>query len=256
MDPSFMYLASLYDIDESLPVDERIALYSMLLKEPLVREDVMASIKNLSSQLKKNKDYDSLKQLFRVCDLEFIPKELFYDDKQNVHEFSHQAKEIARRIIARWPSLSPTTGSIDHPFVRELERMGLTELFSSIMTFINRSKHERELRKRLFEEMDEGSGTCVTGHLCRLINVVRGYIGDDYEMKIPDKTHDKTVLFHLLNTRVDMIDVDNIKVNIIKTIKDARFRELKDISDDALVKYICEYTKENEDIIFELLNKK
>jgi hypothetical protein len=248
---SFRYLASIYDHDTSLPVHERIDLYSKLINEPLVKDDVMTSIRAFAHELRRQRNFTSLKILLESCRLSFVPKDLFYDEGHNVHAFASESEAIARRIIERWPATYSTT--IEHPFVKEVERMNLTDLFASILRFIYQSKHQDELMKRLYEEMDEGQGTCTTGHICRLINVVRGYMGNHYETKMTIKDHDKNVVFNLLNNRVDMMDPSGILTGIHTVIKATRHNELKDISDNALIKYLCDYTKEDRDIIITLI---
>lgn len=248
---AFKYLAALYDHDKSLPIIDRINLYSELIKEPLVRDDVMISVRQLANKLKTSKDYVSLKHLNKTFGLTFSPKDLFYDDAHNVHGFNVESKQIAKRIISRWPA--EYSKCINHPFVDELERMGLTDLFASVIRFIRESKHKKNLMKRLYEEMDEGQGTCTSGHLCRLVNVIRGYVNTNFEVKLASHDYDRNIIFHLLNTTVDMLDPDHILKNISKAVKTARYNEFRDITDSNLIKYICDYTKESQEIIIELL---
>lgn len=247
---SFKYLAALYDHDLSLPIYDRIDLYAKLINEPLIKDDIISSIKILQAELRKNKDIISLAYLNSACNLTHY-KSLFYDHNHNVHAFKTQSSDIANRIIARWPAIYHRY--IDHPFIDEIEKMGLTDLFASIFKFIQQSKHKSELMKRLYEEMDDGKGTCTTGHMCRLINVVRGYINKNFEIKMSDDTYDKNIVFHHLNTKVDMTDPSRILHNIKDIIASLRYNELKNISDKSLIKYICEYTREDEDIIIKLL---
>lgn len=249
---TFKYLASLYDIDTSLPVIDRINLYAKLVKEPLVKNDVMVSIKQLANDLKTAREYTLLNYLYKSCGVVTImPKSLFYDDAHNVHGIASESKEVAERIIARWPA--KYSRCIDHPFIHEVERMDLTELFASVFRFIQESKHKKDLMKRLYEEMDEGQGTCTTGHICRLVNVIRGYVNTNFETRMPHHDHDRSMVFHILNTTVDMIDTDRILENIKKVVKASRKNEFKDISDHNLIKYLCDYTKESQEIIIELL---
>lgn len=254
---SFKALAALYDHDESLSVHERIELYSELLKVTWVKDDVAHSVRQLARTLKLAKDERSLCRLRRTCGL-LLPEGL-YDDEHNVHKFAADSKDVAARLLHRWPAAydDDVKGSIrHHPFVDEVERMNLTDVFASVMRFIRESPHRKELLKRLYEEMEEGQGTCTTGHLCRLVNVLRGYVDDDdvaLEVTLPQRDHDRTLVFHVLNTTVDMLDPDRILENIRQSYAKARHREFKAITEEDLVTYLCEYTRESRETIEELL---
>ena len=48
--------------------------------------------------------------------------------------------------------------------------------------YITDHKHEKELKKRLLEELEDMSGTCSSGFLSRLVNVVSGF--GDFSIRI------------------------------------------------------------------------
>ena len=253
---SFKALAALYDHDESLPVLERIALYSELLKVTWVKDDVVHSIRQLARTLALAKDETSLRRL-RNATCGWLPPEGLYDDAHNVHKFAAASQAVAARLVHRWPAAYDRGSMPRHPFVDEVERMNLTDVFASVMRFIRESPHEKELLQRLYEEMDEGQGTCTTGHLCRLVNVLRGYVDDDdatFEVTLGQKDRDRAVVFHVFNTTVDMLDPDRILTNLRRAYDRARHREFKAIADEDLVGYLCEYTRESRETIEELLS--
>lgn len=60
----------------------------------------------------------------------------------------------------------------------------LTTILTKIWFYImNNEKNKEELQKRLFEELEEMSGTCTSGFLMRLLNTLSGF-DDDLSLKI------------------------------------------------------------------------
>jgi hypothetical protein len=60
----------------------------------------------------------------------------------------------------------------------------LTTILTKIWFYIiNHEKNKEELQKRLFEELEEMSGTCTSGFLMRLLNTLSGF-DDDLSLKI------------------------------------------------------------------------
>ena len=61
----------------------------------------------------------------------------------------------------------------------------LTTILTKIWFYIeNNDENKEELQKRLFEELEEMSGTCTSGFLMRLLNTLSGFDDDDLTLKI------------------------------------------------------------------------
>lgn len=212
---TFKDLARLYDNDMALSTDDKINLYGALIKEPLVRDDVLQSISHLKAQLVRDRDMRGLRNLSRVCNLEcFIPHKNrnVYEDGQNVHSFVDETIRVANVIIQKHPAVY--FRPFDHLFLDKIESvpefhgLSVTQLFASIYGYIVRSNDKQELLKRLKEEMDEAKSLCLTGHVCRLVNCLRGF--SDMATKMSMYDYQKVKLFTELNSQVDVFDMDNI----------------------------------------------
>jgi len=138
-----------------------------------------------------------------------------YEDEQNVHdEGVRQSSLDAAEKLMEWDSVDPIkapsgikfrdfiTGML-YPFYSEeekpiidrvVERMcidhtyfgdGFTiaELFLALLNYIRKSKHMKELLKRLMEEMDSMKELCASGYIVRLINVLQGF-DEEYAVSI------------------------------------------------------------------------
>ena len=58
----------------------------------------------------------------------------------------------------------------------------LENILVKLWCYITDHKHEKELKKRLLEELEDMSGTCSSGFLSRLVNVVSGF--GDFSIRI------------------------------------------------------------------------
>jgi hypothetical protein len=138
-----------------------------------------------------------------------------YEDEQNVHdEEVRQSSLDAAEKLMEWDSVDSIvappgvkfrdfiTGML-YPFYSNeekpiidcvVERMcidhtyfgdGFTiaELFLALLNYIRKSKHKKELLKRLMEEMDSMKELCASGYIVRLINVLQGF-DDEYTVSI------------------------------------------------------------------------
>nr|QBK86127.1 MAG: hypothetical protein LCMAC101_07220 [Marseillevirus LCMAC101] len=138
-----------------------------------------------------------------------------YEDEQNVHDegIKQSSLDVAEKLI-EWDSIAPikvppmvkfrdfVTGML-YPLYSSkekstidcvVERMcidttyfgdGFTiaELFLSILNYVLRSKHKKELLKRLMEEMNEMQILCASGYIVRLMNVLQGF-DDNYTVTV------------------------------------------------------------------------
>lgn len=74
----------------------------------------------------------------------------------------------------------------------------LKQMFLSLFMFIQKHIYRDELLDRLNEELEDMSGTCSTGHMSRLINVLQGY-SDEYSISIDPEKYMKTWIYNSLN---------------------------------------------------------
>ena len=149
-------------------------------------------------------------------------------DKQNVHHhgINEQIKIIVRKIVDDYPCVLNNhiwktlegelrkhihswrdTNIQSLKFIKEnistfnLD-IGLKELLGSLFLWIMHQKDDStrsQLFNRLNEELHDMRGTCSTGHLSRLINVVQGF-SERYEIKIePEKEMKAYIYQHLTN---------------------------------------------------------
>ena len=76
-----------------------------------------------------------------------------------------------------------------------------------ILALINKTivSHEsrEEMSRRLFEEMIEASGTCTTGYVTRLVNVLQGFVqGREFSLRVAPKDEIRSVIFARLNAQL------------------------------------------------------
>jgi hypothetical protein len=69
-------------------------------------------------------------------------------------------------------------------------------------TIVNHESRE-EMSRRLFEEMIEASGTCTTGYVTRLVNVLQGFVqGREFSLRVAPKDEIRSVIFARLNAQL------------------------------------------------------
>lgn len=82
-------------------------------------------------------------------------------------------------------------------------RFTLYNVFASLYDYIIHSPHVTELLYRLIDEMIDMYKYCTTGYMSRLINVIQGYSGDMYNIKLSSYTRTKAVIFKQLQEYID-----------------------------------------------------
>lgn len=121
-----------------------------------------------------------------------------YQDGQSVHnhEINKSVLDAAKSLQAKYPIKSLI--SFDTSLLKDLSpeqrrkvesslhristddssfgtNITLSNLFQSLQSFILSSPDKDELNKRLIQELGDMSGTCASGHLSRLVNVIQGF---------------------------------------------------------------------------------
>jgi len=136
-----------------------------------------------------------------------------YTDPQNVHVLTGETIRIALLILEDQKATYQGR-PFDHPFFDNIELadtyqgLSVVDLFASIYHYIQNSFHRDELMKRLHEELNEAVGTCLSGHVSRLINSLRGFSNGRYDIQMDSFEEDKARLYHELNQRLNWQTVD------------------------------------------------
>lgn len=122
----------------------------------------------------------------------------------------------------------------------------LKSIFLRVYTCINENENIRgELIKRLFEELEEMSNLCGSGHVSRLINVLSGFnLG--FDMKIGIKAILKSRLFMLIQKRIEMIEDENKKDKILEQLSWDHTKDTDKIEWN-------EFIRENYEILYKTL---
>jgi len=89
----------------------------------------------------------------------------------------------------------------------------LADLFLSLMTYIQLHKHKNELLDRLNEELADMSGTCSTGHMSRLVNVIQGFT-ERYKIELNPEIEIRKHIFNYMNYKLSLAP-DYIQEGII-----------------------------------------
>lgn len=121
-----------------------------------------------------------------------------YQDGQSVHnnEINKSVLQAAKFLQTQYPAktrlnfdtslLNNLSSAQREKAELSLHRIGtddatfganitLSNLFQSLQSFIHSSPDKDELNKRLVQELEDMSGTCASGHMSRLVNVMQGF---------------------------------------------------------------------------------
>lgn len=242
--PKFLELMNLYDVESKLSYSARLNMYTEIVEilydnrafeidHPFnnMFKDVFISLTKFHNDLTNHSHnqhnhqiYSSaIVDLFFKCALQVLPDNSLgaemkvihknfkhlYNDSQNVHEFVSSAISLAKKIINQYPA--NYSRLFDHVFFDNIENIKIngvngTDLFASIYFFITNHKHKNELLKRLFEEINECTGTCSLGHITRMINSIQGF-DEDFCVILNDYELEKAKIFEKLNKELDVFDL-------------------------------------------------
>lgn len=236
-------LSRLYDVDYALTTMERINLYWRLSLEPMIFNDASVSMEDLRTELVNNNDVVAIDYMDWLVNVELPifeaissnyadwlfgvdaipePPKVVYEDEQNVHEFVRETVRIAKTLMEKYPA--EYRRPWDHPFFDTIENdsvhsgdVDLTSLFASVYELVNESERKNEMMARLKEEMDESVGECVTGHMCRLVNAIRGF-GYEFETKLSDYEDEKAKTFHRLNAATNPYELDGLADRVLSAV--------------------------------------
>lgn len=184
-------LAKLYDIENELSVGDRLRLCADMMEHDVLRREA--------------EEFRA-----RICrhPRPRLPTAV-YDDYENVQRVARSAIRSGRRLIEKLGIVDEDYRRPDYAdlypqffFVVETTSYPPVDpkrLFVAVSRTVETSLSD-ELRRRLFEELEEAEGTCVTGCVTRLMNCLRGFSGDDEESTVLDEyEYEKAKCFHSLN---------------------------------------------------------
>ena len=93
----------------------------------------------------------------------------------------------------------------------------LLDILLMVFKHIENHKYSGEMKKRLTEELMEMAGTCSTGHVIRLVNVLSGF-DNDFNVKMLPEEALKSVLFHRLNQKISEITDEDFRNDVLYEI--------------------------------------
>jgi hypothetical protein len=93
----------------------------------------------------------------------------------------------------------------------------LLDILLMIFKHIENHKYSKEMSKRLVEELVEMAGTCSTGHVIRLANVLSGF-DNNFSVKMLPEESLKSKLFHRLNQKITEIEEEEYRNDILYEI--------------------------------------
>ena len=219
----FVDLMNLYDNERALTHATRIRMYEDLLAavtsddmiSALLLNDILKSLHLYCEELTSSNSYNIIYRFENVFSRWMhIPVKTVYHNPQNVHVFMTPAAQAAREIMSKYPC-TYTRRPFEHPFFNVIETEELVNgihipsLFASVWLYITTHEEQEALTGRLIEEMNESKDMCLSGHMVRLVNSVKGFDGA-FEFNLEQHEYNKARVFNQLNKLLDMTVLDNL----------------------------------------------
>ncbi len=186
---------------------------------------------------------------------EKIEKEIIEIINNNQYEYSLDI--VLKILIDKYPEnndiIIETIDRISFD-TSEINGINMSQLLNSIWNFINKSwNYYPELLNRLKEELIEMNNYCTTGHFSRLVNVIQGYVNEEYAMKISNTDQLFSVFsYYLTKKSEEIIDNDNIMNDLLDTEKNPKenyyYIFLEKIINEKLEEIYKEYSSLDKDI--------
>lgn len=260
-------LFSLLSNETTLKHYDRILMYKDLLEHTteLELKDLNVSIITcLNSYYReivlRNNSHDL--DIMHIVLEKWIPKtrKTLYSDPENAHVFSSEAIKVAKKIIKQHPQKyyrphndvfeSPVAYTYFKLIEEDISYNGIkcTDLFASIWDYISKHELYSYFLQRLLQEIEDSVDVCTSGRFVRLVNVING-VDERYQFFVKKQEYDRSYIFHLLNTHVSMLDLENFEKNVehcvntnVDLIKATRSNE---IQKDEVTQILQNYTKTN-----------
>ena len=253
----FMDLMELFDNERSLTHDVRIHMYEELLIAAtsddmigaLMLNDILKALRQYCEELTSSNNYHVI---YRFEDAfskwMHIPAKTVYHNSQNVHVFMTPAAEAANEIMRKHPCIYRGR-PFDHPFFNMIETdelvngIHIPSLFASIWLYISTHKERDVLTKRLLEEMSESEDMCLSGHMVRLVNSVKGF-NDEFDFNLEQYEYTKARIFNQLNKLLDVTTLDNF-FGRMAGILNTGLLNTEGVSEHDLLNVLKDYSKTN-----------
>jgi hypothetical protein len=250
----FMDLMNLYDNERALTHDCRIRMYEDLLVavtsddmiSDLILNDVLKSLRLYCEELTSSNNYHIIYKFEAIFSRWMhIPPKTIYHNPQNVHVFMTPAAQAAKEIMSKYPC-TYTHKPFEHPFFDVIETeelvngIDIRNLFASVWLYITTHKEHDALTRRLIEEMNESEDMCLSGHMVRLVNTVKGF-DDAFEFNLEQYEYNKAHIFNQLNKLLDVTVLDNLLDQMENVINGAL--DVSGVCDDEVLKILRDYSK-------------
>lgn len=249
----FKDLMNLLSNEKFLNHDVRIRMYKELLDvisnddmmSILLMNDVLKSLHLYCEELLSSNNYHVI-YMFEDAFSEWmrLPVKTLYHNPQNVHVFTTPAAQAAREIMDKHPCAY--TRPFVHSFFNVIETDNLVNgihmpsLFASVWLYITTHKEKTSLTKRLMEEMEDSEDMCLSGHMVRLVNSVKGF-DDTFEFNLEQYEYNKAFIFNQLNKLLGVIVLDNLLERMEDVVNHGLDRG--DIGDEDILRILKDYSK-------------
>jgi hypothetical protein len=122
----------------------------------------------------------------------------------------------------------------------------ISDLFLAVLSYIFRSKHKKELLKRLLEEMTEMQILCSSGYIARLINVLQGFDDGEYIVTISFDKQLYAVISKALAESMETASENVIEESM--TQGEAYLSHVRDVVNRNIYQMIDDYGKDDVNI--------
>lgn len=253
----FKDLMTMLDDEHSLSHSVRIGMYEELLDSissddmlsALILSDVLKSLRLYCEELTSSNSYHVIyrfEDAFRKWI--HLPAKTVYHNPQNVHVFTTPAAQAAKEIMHKYPC-TYTSRPFDHPFFNMIETeelvngVHLPSLFASVWLYVTTHESADALTKRLLEEMSESEDMCLSGHMVRLVNSVKGFGAEEdvFEFNLEHYEYSKVSIFNQLNKLIDVTVLDNLLDRMEGVVN--RGLDMSGIGDEDIIKILRDYSK-------------
>jgi hypothetical protein len=212
----------------------------------LLLNDILKSLRVYCEELSASNNFDII---YRFEDTfskwMHIPAKTVYHNPQNVHMFMTPAARAANEIMSKYPC-PYTRRPFEHPFFTVIETeeqvngIHIPSLFASVWLYITTHKEREALTKRLFEEMSESEDMCLSGHMVRLVNSVKGF-DDAFEFNLEQYEYNKAYIFNQFNKLIDVTVLDKL-LDRIEGVVNGEL-DVSGMSRDEVLKILRDYSK-------------